>query len=80
MTSGKSCCGVCQIVGIIVAIGAINWGLVGIFRVDLVAKLLGDMTGLARAVYGLIGVAGVLKVLSILKCCPCQRDGSCEKK
>ena len=81
MMSGKGCCGVCKIVGIIVAIGAINWGLVGIFRVDLVAKLLGDMTGAARAVYGLIGVAGVLKVLSILKCCPCQRDGgSCEKK
>ena len=80
MMSGKGCCGVCKVVGILVAIGAINWGLVGIFRVDLVAKFLGDMTGAARTVYGLIGVAGVLKVLSILKCCPCQRDGSCEKK
>ena len=81
MMSGKDCCGVCKIIGLLVAIGAINWGLVGIFHVDLVAKLLGDMTGAARAVYGLIGVAGVLKVLSIFKCCPCQREGgSCEKK
>ena len=80
MTSGKNC-GACKIVGILVAIGAINWGLVGIFHVDLVAKLLGDMTGATRAVYALIGVAGVLKVLSLFKCCPCQRDGgSCEKK
>ena len=79
MTSGK-CCAVCKIVGLLVAIGALNWGLVGIFQVDLVAKLLGAMTGPARIVYGLIGVAGVLKLLSLVKCCPCQRDGSCESK
>ena len=48
---------------------------------DLVEKLLGAMTPAARAVYGLIGVAGVLKVLSIFKCCPCQREsGSCTPK
>ena len=78
MTAGKSC-GVCKIVGFLVAIGAINWGLAGIFHVDLVAKLLGEMTGPARVVYGIIGVAGVLKLLSCFKCCPCQRDGSCGK-
>ena len=78
MSGGKSC-GVCQIVGCLVAIGAINWGLVGIFQVDLVAKLLGDMTVPAKVAYGLIGVAGVLKVLSLVQCCPCQK-GSCEKK
>ena len=78
MTGGK-CCAVCQVVGILVAIGALNWGLVGLLQVDLVAKLLGDMTGAARAVYTVIGIAGVLKVLSIFKCCPCQREG-CETK
>ena len=78
MTGGKSC-GICKLVGLFVAIGAINWGLVGIFQMDLVAKLLGDMTGPARVVYGVIGVAGVLKLLSLLKCCPCQKEG-CETK
>ena len=78
MTTGKAC-GVCKIVGVLVILGALNWGLVGIFQVDLVARLLGDMTGASRAVYGLIGVAGILKVLSFFKCCPCQR-GSCETK
>ena len=73
MTGGKSC-GICKIVGLLVGIGALNWGLVGIFQVDLVAKLLGEMTGPARAVYGLIGVAGVLKLLSLVKVCPCQRE------
>ena len=81
MTGGKSCCGACKIVGLLVAIGAINWGLVGAFRIDLVARFLGDMTTGARVVYGLIGLAGVMKVLSLLKCCPCQREGGgCEKK
>jgi len=74
--AGDKGCTVCKIVGVLVAIGAINWGLVGIFQIDLVANLLGSMTGPARAVYGLIGVAGVLKVLSFFKCCPCQK-GSC---
>ena len=78
MTGGKSCA-VCKGVGILVALGALNWGLVGIFRVDLVANLLGEMSTATRAVYGIIGVAGVLKVLSLFKCCPCQREG-CETK
>jgi len=79
MSGGKGCCAVCKVVGLLVAIGAINWGLVGVFQVDLVEKLLGLMTTPARIVYGLIGVAGVLKLLSLFKCCPCQK-GSCETK
>ena len=78
MTGGK-CCGICKLVGLLVAIGAMNWALVGIFQIDLVAKLLGDMTMPARIVYGVIGVAGVLKLLSLVKACPCQREG-CETK
>jgi len=73
MTGGKEYCGVCKIVGLLVAIGALNWGLVGLFQIDLVAKLLGPMTTAAKAVYILIGVAGVLKLLSLLKACPCQK-------
>ena len=78
MTGGKSCA-VCKLVGVLVAIGALIWGLVGLFQVDLVARLLGEMTGPARVVYGLIGVAGILKLLSLVKCCPCQRE-ACETK
>lgn len=78
MTGGK-CCGVCKVIGLLVGIGALNWGLVGIFQIDLVAKLLGDMTTPARVVYGLIGVAGLLKLISLVKCCPCNK-GTCETK
>ncbi len=78
MTGGKSCI-VCKLVGLLVGIGALNWGLVGLFQRDLVASLLGNMTTGARVVYGIIGLAGLLKLLSLVKCCPCQK-GSCEKK
>ena len=79
MTGGKSCA-VCKIVGLLVALGALNWGLYGLWQRDLVAHFLGQMTTAARVVYGIIGLAGVLKLLSLVKCCPCQREGSCESK
>ena len=78
MTGGKDCL-VCKVVGALVGLGALNWGLVALFQVDLVAKLLGDMTGAAKAVYILIGIAGLLKLISLVKCCPCQKC-SCETK
>ena len=41
-------------------IGSINWGLVGIFRFDLVAWLFGGQTAtLSRIVYALVGLAGL---------------------
>lgn len=40
-------------------IGAVNWGLVGIFRFDLVAFLFGNMSMLSRIIYVLIGVCGL---------------------
>lgn len=81
MTGGKGACLVCKIVGLLVAVGALNWGLVGLMQLDLVAKLLGEMTTAARVVYGLIGLAGILKLISLFKCCPCQGSGgSCETK
>ncbi len=79
MKSG-ACCGVCKIVGLLVGIGALNWGLVALFQLDLVAKLLGTMTGPAKAVYVLIGIAGLLKLVSFVKPCPCGKEGKCETK
>lgn len=78
MTKGGSC-GACKLFKLLAGIGAVNWGLVALFNFDLVAKLLGPMTMPARIVYGLIGVAGLLTLLSLFKCCPCQ-TGTCETK
>jgi uncharacterized membrane protein YuzA (DUF378 family) len=43
----------------LVAIGGLNWGLVGLFQFDLVAAIFGDMSALSRVVYSLVGVAAI---------------------
>lgn len=43
----------------IVVIGAINWGLIGFFNLNLVALLFGSMSWLSRIVYGLVGFCGL---------------------
>ena len=43
----------------LVIIGAINWGLIGFFRFDLVAFLFGNMSWLSRIVYALVGIGGL---------------------
>ena len=45
---------------LLVIIGAINWGLIGIFQFDLVAYLFGGQGALiSRIVYTLVGAAGL---------------------
>lgn len=43
----------------IAIIGAVNWGLIALFRFDLVAFLFGEMSWLSRIVYGLVGLSGL---------------------
>ena len=51
----------------LVLIGGLNWGLIGIFDINLVAILFGNMTLLARAIYALVGVATAWKIYRIVK-------------
>lgn len=45
---------------ILMIIGALNWGLVGVFRFDLVAAICGGSTAvIARIIYTLVGLAGI---------------------
>ena len=43
----------------LVIIGAINWGLVGIFNFNLVDTIFGAMSILSRIIYILVGVSGL---------------------
>ena len=52
----------------LIVIGAINWGLIGLFRFNLVELLFGDMTLLARIVYSLVGISGLWGI-KIYKTC-----------
>lgn len=44
---------------LLVIVGGLNWGLVGIADLDLVASLFGPRRVLSRLVYGLVGMGAV---------------------
>lgn len=53
---------------ILMIIGAINWGLIGLFQFDLVASIFGGSTSaLSRIIYSLVGVAGVWGITMLFK-------------
>ena len=43
----------------LIIIGAINWGLIGLFNFNLVDTLFGIGTVLSRIVYTLVGISGL---------------------
>ena len=51
----------------IAIIGAINWGLIGLFRFDLVSFLFGSMSWLTRIVYVLVGTCGLYLISFFMK-------------
>lgn len=44
---------------VLIIIGAINWGLIGFFKFDLVAAIFGQMSVISRIVYALVGLSGL---------------------
>jgi uncharacterized membrane protein YuzA (DUF378 family) len=64
-------CPICYLVQILAGIGALNWGLVAIMNLDLVAKVLGVGTMPAKIVYILVGVSGLITLVTLIKSCPC---------
>lgn len=50
------------IAAILVIVGAVNWGLVGLAKFDLVAALFGQ-TIVSSIVYVLVGLAGVFQLV-----------------
>ncbi len=43
----------------IAVIGAINWGLIGFFKFDLVAFICGNMSWISRIIYAIVGISGL---------------------
>lgn len=44
---------------ILVLVGALNWGFWGLFNFDLVAKVFGEDSTLAKVVYDLVGLSAL---------------------
>lgn len=51
-----------KLVGWVLAIAALNWGLVGLINVNLVETLFGAGSMLTKIVYILIGLVGLYKI------------------
>jgi uncharacterized protein len=66
-------CTMCKIVGAIAIIGALNWGLIALFNLNLVEQILGS--GMAtKVVYVLVGLSGVMLLVSYFYVCPACKN------
>ncbi|MBR6136844.1 MAG: DUF378 domain-containing protein [Bacilli bacterium] len=63
-----------KILLIITIIGAINWGLVGLLDLDLVALVFGVQTILTRIVYGIVAVCGIVNIGILMSHLEFQKD------
>ncbi len=60
-----------QIIAIVLAaVGAVNWGLVGLLKFDLVALIaggmkFGDVNVVSRIIYILVAIAGIVSLTAI---------------
>ena len=56
---------------VLVIIGALNWGMVGLFQFDLIASIFGGMsTVVSRIIYTIVGLAGIWGISILFR-----RDG-----
>ena len=49
------------VTAVLVLVGALNWGLVGAFKFDLVAAIFGKMSMATRIVYDLVGLSALFQ-------------------
>lgn len=53
---------------ILVIIGALNWGSIGLFGVDLVATVFGGQFSIiSRIIYTLVGLAGIWSITLLFR-------------
>lgn len=61
---GDNMKGLQQIAVILVIIGALNWGLVGLFNLNLVNAIFSSMAWLEKTVYILVGLSGIIMLIN----------------
>lgn len=44
---------------LLVNIGALNWGLIGLFEFNLVSTVFGNLSLISRIIYVLVGLSGI---------------------
>lgn len=63
---------------VLLIIGALNWGLIGLFGVDAVAGIFGSMSFASRVIYSLVGLSAVINL--ILELTVCKSPSRCYVK
>lgn len=59
----------------LVIVGALNWGLMGLFQFDLVAAIFGGpQAALSRIVYLLVGASGLYQLVPLFGAMTSDRD------
>jgi uncharacterized protein len=47
---------------VLLIVGGLNWGMVGLFGVDVVASLFGTESAISRVIYTLVGIAALYSI------------------
>lgn len=60
---------------ILVIIGALNWGLIGFFDIDVISRIFGQIGG--RVIFAIIGLAGIwgFSFFPLLTRISCRKGG-----
>ena len=51
-----------KILLVVTIIGAVNWGLIGLFDINLVATIFGNQSILSKIIYLLVGICGLVNI------------------
>ena len=51
-----------KIVLIFTIVGALNWGLIGLFDFNLVNAIFGSMPTFERIIYSIVGICGLINI------------------
>ena len=52
---------------ILIITGAINWGLIGFFNLDLISMIFGTMSMITRTIFAVVGIAGIYSLVLFWK-------------
>ena len=52
---------------ILVIIGALNWGTIGLFGIDVVSTIFGSASVVSRIIFSLVGIAGLWSITLLFR-------------
>ncbi|MBY6035941.1 DUF378 domain-containing protein [Fictibacillus nanhaiensis] len=53
-----------KLAALLVLVGALNWGFIGLFNLNIVTEVFGSATTITKVLYSLIGLSGLWMLLT----------------